>query len=211
MTPGGEAKSQDLRDDRPAGDRDRVRALTVPNIVTIGRMGASIALIWIAHAGLAWWFIGLFILLALTDWVDGKLAMLLDQRSELGARLDSIGDFVLYACLMIGAAMLDPEFVRANAVLIGVMIGSYALPLVVTLVRFRRLPAFHTRAAKTCWLLVSIGAVVLLAGGPDWPAQLVLVAVTLTNLEAAAIALVLRQWRADVTSIWHAVRRLPEE
>ena len=42
-------------------------------------------------------FLWLFLFLSATDWIDGKLAILLDQRSVLGALLDTWADAALYA------------------------------------------------------------------------------------------------------------------
>ncbi|NNF41463.1 MAG: CDP-alcohol phosphatidyltransferase family protein [Phycisphaerales bacterium] len=190
-----------------AGGVVRDAVMTVPNVLTIARIAGSGVLLWLAQAGSERWFVGLFVTLVLTDWLDGKLAVLLDQRTELGARLDSVSDFVCYSCLVLGTMWLEPEFVRDEAMLIAAMVGSYALPVLVSLLRFRRLPAYHTRAAKTCWLLVSIGAVTLLLGGPWWPAQVTLIAVIVTNIEAFAIALVLPRWQADVPTIVHALKQ----
>jgi CDP-diacylglycerol--glycerol-3-phosphate 3-phosphatidyltransferase len=180
--------------------------LTVPNVVTVVRLVASLLLPWLAWAGRAEWFIGLFLALVMTDWLDGKLAILLDQRTTLGARLDSVGDAVLYACLLIGVVWLQPAFLRSEAILVGAMLGSYAVTVIVTLIRFQRLPAYHTRAAKTCWLLTMIGALLLLAGGPVWPARIALIAVIIANAEATVISFVLKDWRTDVPSLWHATR-----
>jgi CDP-diacylglycerol--glycerol-3-phosphate 3-phosphatidyltransferase len=191
--------------DRP-GDLDDHGPLTVPNALTVARMAGSGVLLWLAHAGHPSSFIALYAVLLFTDWIDGKIAIWLHQRSVLGARMDSVADAVLYTCLVIGISWLKPEFIESDTPLIWTMVGSYALSLLTGLVRFRRLPAYHTRAAKTCWLLVSIGAIALLLDGPWWPARVALVAVIITNLEATAISLVLPRWQMDVTSIWHAVR-----
>ena len=202
--------------DQPEHDKDRRRdgrveydtvgVLTVPNVITVARMAASAGLVWIAHAGLAGWFVGVFVVLMVTDWVDGKIAVLLHQRTEFGSRLDSFADVVLYVCLLVGMALLKPDFVRAEAVLIGLMLGSYALSVIIALARFRRPPAYHTFLAKLSWWLAAIGAVTLLTGGLAWPARVAIIAVTLGNAEQIAISCVLPRWRADVRSILHAVR-----
>jgi hypothetical protein len=49
---------------------------------------------------------------------------------------------------------------------------------------------------------------VLLLDGPMWPARVMMIAVVITNFEALAIALVLREWETDVGTIWHVLRRL---
>lgn len=195
----------------PEGERRTSAWLTVPNVLTGVRLAASGVLLWLAWAGLAWAFIWLFAILLLTDWLDGKLAILLDQRTVLGARLDSIADAALYTCLLVGTAWLRPDFFRSEVILIAAMIGSYLASVAVALFKFGRLPAYHTRAAKACWLIAAIGAITLLLGGPIWPARIALIAVILTNVEAVAISAVLTRWQVDVPSIVHAMRRTRQE
>ena len=200
-----------VRDLRRADRDDKPAVLTVPTAITVARLVGSGVMLWLAHSGFAKLFVALFVILVLSDWLDGKLAILLRQRTVFGARLDSIADAVLYACLLVGTAWLKPELARSEAVLIGVMLVSYAVAVGVALARFGRLPAYHTRAAKTCWLLVSIGAMTLLLGGPAWPARVAMIGVIVTNIEATAITFVLRHWQTDVPSIWHAIRRTRRE
>lgn len=190
---------------------DTTRVLTVPNVITVVRMCGSGVLIWLAAAGHGRTFVGLFVALALTDWIDGKVAVIFHQRSVLGARLDSFADVVLYICLLIGTAWARPDFVRAEAIFIAAMLLSYAMPVIATLVRFDRLPAYHTRAAKTCWFLAACATMVLLLDGPMWPARVMMIAVVITNFEALAIALVLPKWETDVGTLWHVLRRLKKK
>lgn len=180
--------------------------LTVPNALAVLRMVGAGGLLVLAWADQAGWFIALFLVLLATDWIDGKLALLLRQRTVLGARLDSAGDFVLFTCLAGGLAILRPDFIATAWWALVAVLASWLLPAAITVIRFRRPPAFHTRLAKVAWWLVTITAIVLLAGGPAWPALVALLAVVVANLEATWIALVLPAWRADVPSIMHARR-----
>ena len=70
---------------------DPTSVLTVPNALTAVRIFGSFALVWLAAAEHVESFIGLFVVLVLTDWLDGRLAILLDQRTVLGARLEPGG------------------------------------------------------------------------------------------------------------------------
>jgi CDP-diacylglycerol--glycerol-3-phosphate 3-phosphatidyltransferase len=180
--------------------------LTTPNALTGLRMVGTIALPPLAYFGHRDAFVWLLVALLLTDWLDGKIAILFELRTPLGARLDSLADIILYAALVPSVWWLRPEFVRSDAALLALTLLSYVISAIVGLARFGRLPAYHTRAAKTCWLLIGIGAVVVFAGGPSWPIRIALVAVILTNLEATAISLVLPEWKTDVVSIYHALR-----
>jgi CDP-diacylglycerol--glycerol-3-phosphate 3-phosphatidyltransferase len=188
-------------------DADTTAVVTVPNALVAVRILGTGVILWLAWAGFAGAFCWLLVALLVTDWLDGKLAILLHQRSVLGARLDSFADVFLYASLVVCVFWLRPDVGRTEAILIATAVISYALSSVVGLVRLGQIPAYHTRAAKICWLLIGVGAVIFFASGPSWPLQAALAAVTVTNLEAIAISFVLPRWEPNVASLYHALRR----
>lgn len=69
---------------------------TVPNILTVMRLaaapGVALAFAIFERPYADWIAFGLFILAALTDWVDGKLARAWKQESNFGRMLDPIAD-----------------------------------------------------------------------------------------------------------------------
>ncbi len=84
----------------PAADPDEPapsRMLTVPNIITLGRLACLPVFLWLLfgeenRAAAA----GLLAGLGVTDWVDGYLARHLHQVSELGKILDPVADRLLF-------------------------------------------------------------------------------------------------------------------
>lgn len=75
----------------------------LPNAVSISRLALAPLIGYLIWAGLAKgvanreleWAFGLFVVSALTDWLDGFLARKLDAKSELGGKLDLWGDKIL--------------------------------------------------------------------------------------------------------------------
>lgn len=77
--------------------------LTIPNLLTLGRM---VLTVFFFSAGLQneWsWAMGLFIAAAVTDMVDGTIARLLHQKSQFGAFIDPIADKVM---MLAGVSLL---------------------------------------------------------------------------------------------------------
>ena len=110
-------------------------------------------------------FLWCFVLLAMTDWVDGKLAILLNQRPEFGARLDSWADAVLFTAQLCGSVLLGSEKLAAELLLIIPAITSYLVSTVVGFWKYQRWPSDHTRAAKTSLFFTLVGATGLFS---DW-------------------------------------------
>ena len=182
------------------------RLITVPNVLSALRLPGSLVLVLLAAGGRDGAFLVLFVVLALSDWVDGKLAILLDQRSDFGARLDSWADAALYAALLLGVVWLRGEALRSEWWWVVVALACYAVSNGAALWKYRRWPSYHTRVAKVSWFLVLVGAVCLLGGWTPWPMRLGLAGVAVANLEGLCITLVSPRWQADVSSVREVLR-----
>lgn len=182
------------------------KILTIPNLLCLVRLVGSFILIPIAWQGRTEVFLWCFIFLAMTDWVDGKLAILLNQRTVLGARLDSWADAALYAALLFGLVTLYGDTLRAELAWIATALVTYLISTVAGFWKYKCWPSYHTRAAKTSWFLTGLAVIALFVEWAIWPLRVAAVAVTLTNIEAIFITIISPAWRADVTSVYHAWR-----
>ncbi len=81
------------------------QSLNLPNLLTVGRIAAVPALVvclYVLEGDTArWTAFGIFVVAAVTDWLDGYLARAWKQQSAIGAMLDPIADK-----LIVGATLL---------------------------------------------------------------------------------------------------------
>lgn len=189
------------------------RLLTVPNVIAGLRLLGLAPMLWLAHAGHRQLFFWVMIALMATDWADGKLAKVLDQETTIGARLDSVADWLMYAAIGVALWWLESGVILDNAWLIAGVAKTWALSAVISLVRFRSLPSYHNRLAKASWALAALAVVLLLLADTAVLLPWTFAAVMVTNLEAAAIGLLLPEWRANVAWVGEALRlrRRPDE
>lgn len=184
--------------------------LTVPNVLTTARILGAAPLATLAWFGQRNAFIGFLAFLLLTDLIDGPIARRLGQQGKTGARLDTIADGLLYIAVALSFWWLETDAFRAHLPWFWAVFVSWLLSVAVSLVRFGRLPSYHTWLAKTSALVVGPVALAWIVAG--WTAGIpwALAFVTLANVEAAAIGAVLPEWRSDVTSLGRAqeLRRL---
>lgn len=66
----------------------------LPNFLTVGALCAGLTAIRLAVQGQYQYALGMIVLAAILDGLDGRLARLLKSESEIGAELDSLCDFV---------------------------------------------------------------------------------------------------------------------
>jgi cardiolipin synthase len=83
----------------------RSQALTLPNLLTYGRVAAVPVVVgllfWPSDAGARWLALAIFIAAGVTDYFDGYFARAYAQQSVLGRMLDPIADKLLVsACLL---------------------------------------------------------------------------------------------------------------
>ena len=182
----------------------RHRILTIPNVICFVRLLGALTLIYFAVANKTLIFVVVFVCLSLSDWIDGRLARWLNQRSDFGARLDSFADSVLYGTLLFGLIWMRWEVLQHEAIWWISGLSSYALTTGAGLWKYGRIPSYHTRAAKITQWLILFGAVSLLLDYSTWPFRIAILAGSLTNLEATVITWILPQWHADVLSVSQA-------
>jgi CDP-diacylglycerol--glycerol-3-phosphate 3-phosphatidyltransferase len=83
----------------------RSKALSLPNLLTYGRCVAVPAVVgllfWPDESWARWTALGIYVVAALTDYLDGYLARALSQQSALGRMLDPIADKLLVAASLL--------------------------------------------------------------------------------------------------------------
>ena len=141
---------------------------TIPNILTVLRLaaapGVALALAVFDRPYADWIAFGLFIVAALTDWVDGKIARAWKQESNFGRMLDPIADKALMGMAFIGLSIVDVLPWWATIVVLARELAITALRFVV--IRHGVMPASHGGKLKTALQALAAGLFVLPL--PDW-------------------------------------------
>ena len=205
MTPyEAETESEELLAQNRSQEEERRyrRWATIPNFLSLFRWLGSPLLIVMGVVSEPRGFVIAYLVLSLSDWIDGKIAVGWNQRSRLGARLDSWADATLYGCLLIGACLLWWQTILAQWPWIALAVGSYAIATAAGLMKFRRWPSYHTRSAKLSWGFVLIAVTCVAWNGPAWPLWIAMLSVTIANLESLYITSQLTQWHNDVIGFW---------
>lgn len=179
----------------------RSRLVTIPNAICLLRILAAPGLVVLAASGRRSDVVALFLLMTLSDWIDGKLAVVLDQRSKIGPWLDSVADLVMYLALLAAAVLLDGDRLRAEWLWITIPIGLYLLAGAWSVTKFGRWPNHHTRMAKISWGLMLAGAVAFLGAWSLWPLRVALAGASLASVQSMLITRILPEWRSDVPSV----------
>jgi cardiolipin synthase (CMP-forming) len=102
------------------------RVVTVPNLLSLLRLAGVPLFLWLLLGPRAdGWALVVLMVGGVTDWLDGKLARLLDQYSALGALLDPAVDrlYILAALVALGARGVVPWWAVGVLVARDVVLG----------------------------------------------------------------------------------------
>ncbi len=128
-----------------------IRINNLANVITISRIVCAVMLMFTTP--FSWLFWSMYIYCGVSDIIDGKIARIMKQQSNFGAKLDSIADtiFVFSVIITIVSAVVIPSwlwtcvviimFVRVTAYLIGYK-------------KHHTFSALHTYANKATGLLL---------------------------------------------------------
>ena len=178
------------------------KVYTIPNLLSLLRLLLVPVLVVLCFVGQGKAFLAVLAISLLTDAVDGYLARKLNQTSEFGAKLDSWGDVLTYACMVMGLYFLWPATFDQQAVFLLVAIISSLVPVALAMRKFGVYPSYHTWGAKTAAVLMAPAFYLLTLFGSDILFRLVILFHVLVAFEEMAITAMLEQPRSNVRSFF---------
>jgi CDP-diacylglycerol--glycerol-3-phosphate 3-phosphatidyltransferase len=179
----------------------------LPNLISSMRILMAPVLLYLAVEQQPVIFLAVIIFTTFTDVLDGFLARTLNQITELGARLDSWGDFTIYSTMAISAWILWPDIVIQELVYVLMIVVSFTLPVMIGLIKFRTLTSYHTWSVKIAVVITVIGYLLLFSGMMSWPFKLAAMCCIYAAIEQIMITLVTRHENVvDIRTLWQAIR-----
>ena len=176
-----------------------------PNLVSLIRILMSPVLIYLALNQQPEWFLIALIFTVFTDVLDGFLARVLHQITDMGSHLDSWGDFIIYSTMALCAWLLWPDIVTEQALYIIAIVISFTLPVLIGIIKFKTITSYHTWSVKLAVAVTIISYVVLFSGLFDWSMKLAALISSYAALEEIIITLILKHPHVDVRTWWQAI------
>ena len=139
-----------------------------------------------------------------TDVLDGYFARTLGQVTELGSRLDSSADRLIYMSMPLCAWWLKPELYRDETLAIVVLVICFITPLLVSFIKFGKLSSYHTMSSKVAAFVFAISMITVFSNGPTLSLRVSAIIFTFAALQDIAITILLPGPVSNVRSIFHA-------
>ena len=127
---------------------------TIPNMLSISRLILIPAMLIPAYyiqdePQARFVFLIMFIVIGVTDKLDGTLARYLNQTTALGAKLDTIADMGFYPLIALWLYRFESGVVGEWWNLVYFLLALYFFKMITGKIKFGYVPAFHTIGAKT--------------------------------------------------------------
>ena len=122
--------------------------INVPNFLSLSRVLFIPLLLFFVHNEMRLAFLIAYLLVASTDFFDGKIARKFNQCTQLGKVLDSYCDLILYLSTAYFIYILYPEQIIPVLPLLYVLIGVIILSLIVSFIKIRKVVMMHTLLLK---------------------------------------------------------------
>ena len=176
---------------------------SIPNILSLLRLALVPVLVGLASAQRGDIFLVVLAVSLLSDVLDGYLARKLGLVSELGAKLDSWGDILTYAAMILGLHLIWPDIFDKQAEFLFAAMMSFILPTLLAFRKFGAYPSYHTWGAKLAAVLMAPAYYVLILADADSFLRVVILFHLLVAAEEMAITFILNRPRSNVGSVFY--------
>ncbi len=159
--------------------------MNIANIISSFRIIFSLVLLSVMNSKPL--FISLYLIVGLSDIVDGYIARKYNMVTQTGAMLDSIADLVFYAVILALLFLKYEWVIYENLLLFVIALIIRVLTMVVSKIKFGKVVFIHTIANKITGLLVFFAIPLILIGVNGYLAKVVFVVAILSSSEEFCI------------------------
>jgi phosphatidylserine synthase len=182
-----------------------IKAAKIPATLIVFRLVVAPLLVLDAldHQVTPWFIIG-YLLAILSDICDGIVARRLEVSTPKLRQADSWADICLFVALAVSTYLVHPRVFTEFRLPLSVAAIAQATLFLTNLIKFGKLPCFHTYTAKA-WGLTLVTATVSLFVFDNATFLWLAIAMCLINsCEEIIMTLILPEWTHDVPSLFHA-------
>ncbi|MEI7922602.1 MAG: CDP-diacylglycerol--glycerol-3-phosphate 3-phosphatidyltransferase [Planctomycetota bacterium] len=151
---------------------------TLPNILSLGRLASTGFILWAIDTARWETAIVIFLLAAISDWVDGYIARRFQQSTVLGRQLDPLVDKITVIAVLIHLAAINTSGVRPWMVSLilarELIIQALRSHLEAASVGFGAKMAGKLKMAAQCFAIIAV-LWVLRSGGPTIQPEMAMV------------------------------------
>jgi CDP-diacylglycerol--glycerol-3-phosphate 3-phosphatidyltransferase len=180
---------------------------TIPWSLVVFRFLLGPALLLAARSSIAGFWLGAMVIAGfLSDVYDGVLARRWNTASSALRIADSAIDIVFYLGVLAAVVQRHWAAIRDRLWLLVAVIALEILNCVFGLIKFRRMPSYHSNVAKFWGFLLAVSTVAVMSfNSAHWLVTLALAWGIVYELEVFAMSVLLPKWTRDVKTLSRAL------
>jgi CDP-diacylglycerol--glycerol-3-phosphate 3-phosphatidyltransferase len=180
----------------------------IPNIISALRLAATPVLVALAYLGQREAFAWLLVAALLSDIVDGAIARHFGFTSELGARLDSIADLLLFGVAAYGIWVFHMQVVTEHSGVFLLVVGLWIGGALAGFLRYGRMASFHTFLSRvSAYAMGGFIAVLFLWGFNAWLFWAGVGLAVAAQIEEFILLALLPVWTPNVGGLYRLFRK----
>jgi phosphatidylglycerophosphate synthase len=194
-------------------DEPALSPAQIPNVLSGLRIASTPVLLLLAYMKqqeiYAWLLAGALI----SDILDGAIARTFGYVSQLGARLDSIADILIFMAAACGIWRFYPDVVTDHKLALAVIVILWFGGSLAGFWRYGRLASFHTYLSRiTAYAMGLFLAILFLWGFEPWLLRIIVSLVIVSQLEELLMMALLPTWSPNARGLyWVVARRTKRE
>jgi len=186
--------------------------LNIPNILSASRLFCLPLLFILLYMRLDFAFLVTYIIVGSTDFFDGLIARRFNMKTELGKKLDSFADIFFYVSTAWFVAVLFPDYLAPNYLLLIVFFCLFFLSFVISAIFCRKPIMMHTFLLRLNAVLVYFLVILSFLMDTTWMITGILVIYFVGFVEEILIFILYGEVDADTPSILHLIHeKKPKE
>ena len=175
----------------------------IPNGISLARLLATpvlLSAVFLQHKELFKW---LLLTCLVSDILDGLIARAFNLRSQTGASLDSVADWLVGLNMVAGLFVFQRTFLAGNYAEIWLVVGLYVAEAVAAILRYGKLSSFHTILNRIAAYAQGIFVMSLfLWCYQAWIFKPIIVLSIVSCLEEFILLYLLPEWQSDVRGVY---------
>ena len=169
------------------------KLITIPNILSSYRLLSFPFVLYLALSCQERWYVIFLCINLITDSLDGIIARAFNMQTAIGARLDAMADIGMYITAIVGIFVFKSADFSPHLVSLCIYIAVFAASVLVSLIKFKRLPSLHLYSSKIGGYMQGIFFFVLFTVGFYAPVYyFVIIWAILAFCEQIAVQLILK-------------------
>jgi len=181
------------------------KIINIPNILSFLRIILSLYLFIIWDK--PYILLSIILVIGFTDILDGYIARKFNQKTIIGAWLDSIADFIFYISLIICVIIYEINNILEFKYYIIIIFILKILSLIICFIKYKKFGFLHTMGNKITGIIIFIGICIFILFKDNIGIRIGLYISIISSLEELIINIIGKKYKENIKGIYEIIKK----